>query len=312
VILACLGLSAAVANVRAADVYPIRPIRIVLGSAAGSGSDVVTRVLSNRFSENIGQPVVVDNRAGASGLIGAEIVSKSAPDGYTIWVATLTQHLSSTIQKKLLLDREFEPIGLLAHTPFMLVASASIPVKNTEELIAYAKARPGKLFFGSSGTGGSLHVCIEMFQSLAGVKMTHVPYKGSAMAITELMTGEIQLSCPPVASMQPFLNNGKLRVLGVTTRDETALAPGYPPISQAVPGYAFPGWYGALMPLKAPKHIVARLHKEFARTVNAPDMRERLIKVGVEPAMSSPEEFREFLRKESQRMGAVLKDAHID
>ncbi len=312
VILACLGLSAAVANVRAADVYPIRPIRIVLGYAAGSGSDVVTRVLSNRFSENIGQPVVVDNRAGASGLIGAEIVSKSAPDGYTIWVATLTQHLSSTIQKKLLLDREFEPIGLLAHTPFMLVASASIPVKNTEELIAYAKARPGKLFFGSSGTGGSLHVCIEMFQSLAGVKMTHVPYKGSAMAITELMTGEIQLSCPPVASMQPFLNNGKLRVLGVTTRDATALAPGYPPISQAVPGFAFPGWYGALMPLKAPKHIVARLHKEFARTVNAPDMRERLIKVGVEPAMSSPEEFREFLRKESQRMGAVLKDAHID
>lgn len=294
-----------------ADAYPVRPIRIVLGSAAGSGSDVVTRVLSTRFSENIGQAVVVDNRAGAAGLIGAEIVSKAAPDGYTIWVATLTQHLSSTIQKKLLLDREFEPIGLLAHTPFMLVASASIPVKNIEELIAYAKARPGKLLFGSSGTGGSLHICVEQFQSMAGIKMTHVPYKGSAMAITELMTGEIQLSCPPVAAMQPFLNNGKLRVLGVTTKEPTALAPGFPPVAQGLPGYAFPGWYGALMPLKAPKHIVARLHKEFARTVNAPDMRDRLIKVGVEPAMSTPDEFRDFLRQESKRMEAVLKDAGV-
>jgi len=311
VILTGLALSATGAAAVAADAYPTRPIRIVLGSAAGSGSDVVTRVLSSRFSENIGQPVVVDNRAGAAGLIGAEIVSKSAPDGYTIWVATLTQHLSSTIQKKLLLDKEFEPIGLLAHTPFMIVASASIPVKNTEELIAYAKARPGKLLFGSSGTGGSLHICVEMFQSMAGLKMTHVPYKGSAMAITELMTGEIQLSCPPVAAMQPFLTNGKLRVLGVTTKEATALAPGYPPIAQALPGYAFPGWYGALMPLKAPKHIVTRLHKEFARTVNAPDMRERLIKVGVEPAMSTPEEFRDFLNQESQRMAKVLREAGV-
>lgn len=307
-----LGLTlGAQAAAPAADAYPTRPIRIVLGSAAGSGSDVVTRVLSTRFSENIGQPVVVDNRAGAAGLIGAEIVAKSAPDGYTIWVATLTQHLSSTIQKKLLLDKEFEPIGLLAHTPFMLVASASIPVKNIEELIAYAKARPGKLLFGSSGAGGSLHICVEQFQSMAGIKMTHVPYRGSAMAITELMTGEIQLSCPPVAAMQPFLNNGKLRVLGVTTKEPTALAPGYPPVAQSLPGYAFPGWYGALMPLKAPKHIVARLHKEFERTVNAPDMRDRLIKVGVEPAMSTPVEFRDFLRQESKRMEVVLKDAGI-
>lgn len=307
-----LGLTlGAQAAAPAADVYPTRPIRIVLGSAAGSGSDVVTRVLSTRFSENIGQPVVVDNRAGAAGLIGAEIVAKSAPDGYTIWVATLTQHLSSTIQKKLLLDKEFEPIGLLAHTPFMLVASASIPVKNIEELIAYAKARPGKLLFGSSGAGGSLHICVEQFQSMAGIKMTHVPYRGSAMAITELMTGEIQLSCPPVAAMQPFLNNGKLRVLGVTTKEPTALAPGYPPVAQSLPGYAFPGWYGALMPLKAPKHIVARLHKEFERTVNAPDMRDRLIKVGVEPAMSTPVEFRDFLRQESKRMEVVLKDAGV-
>jgi tripartite-type tricarboxylate transporter receptor subunit TctC len=295
----------------AAEAYPSRPIRIVLASAAGSGSDVVSRVLTSRLSENIGQAVVVDNRPGAAGLIGADIVAKAAPDGYTIWIATLTQHLSTTLHKRLLLEKEFEPIGLLATTPFMIVASATVPVKTTEELIAYAKARPGKLLYGSSGTGGSLHICIELLQGMAGLKMVHVPYKGSATAITDLMSGEIQLACPPVAVMTPFLNNPKLRVLGVTTKDATDLAPGYAPISKTLPGYAFPGWYGALMPRNAPKHIVARLHKEFARTVNAPDMRERLLKVGVEPAMSTPEEFREFLRKESQRMAGVLRDAGV-
>jgi tripartite-type tricarboxylate transporter receptor subunit TctC len=293
------------------EAYPVRPIRLILGSAVGSGSDVVSRVLSARLAENMGQPVVVDNRPGAAGLIGAEIVSKAAPDGYTIWIATLTQHLSSTIHKKLLLESAFEPIGLLANTPFMIVTHSGIPPKTIEELIAYAKARPGQLMFGSSGTGGSLHICLEVFQSMAGLNMRHVPYKGSAMAITDLMSGEIHLSCPPVAAMTPFLKNARLRVLGVTTKEETALAPGYPPVSQSLPGYAFPGWYGALMPLKAPKHIVSRLHQEFARTVNAPDMRDRLLKVGVEPATSTPDEFRVFLQKESQRMELVMRNAGV-
>jgi len=311
--LAAIVLNVAVsAAAHAADApYPSRPIRIVVGSAAGSGSDLVARTLSTRLSENLGQPVVVDNRAGASGVIGAEIVARSAPDGYTIFIPTLTQHISTTLQKRYLLDRDFESIGFLASTPFMLVTSASLPVKNTEEFIAYAKARPGKLLYGSSGPGGSLHVCVELFLSMAGIKMLHVPYKGSAAVVTELLTGEIQLSCPPVAAMAPFFNNPKLRVLGVTTKDATSLAPGYPPISQAVPGYAFPGWYGAVAPLKTPKTILARLHKELARTLAAPEVRERLLKQGVEPAMSSPEEFREFLARESKRMEGVLREAGV-
>ncbi len=308
-LLAGMVVSALGSAVQAADTYPSRPIRMVLGSAAGSGSDVVARVLTHRLSENIGQPVVVDNRPGAAGLIGAEIVARATPDGYTVFIATLTQHLSTTLQNKHRLETEFEPIGFLANTPFMLVTSASIPVKTTEELIAYAKARPGKLLFGSSGKGGSLHICIEVLQSMAGLKMVHVPYKGSAGAITELMSGAIQLLCPPVAAMTPFMNNPKLRVLAVTTKEATALAPGHPPVSQALPGYAFPGWYGAFAPLNTPKHIVARLHKEFARTIDTPDMRERLLKVGVEPAMSTPQEFREFLASETKRMAKVLSDA---
>jgi len=295
----------------AAEAYPARPLRLILGSAVGSGSDVVSRVLSTRFAENIGQPVVVDNRPGAAGLIGAEIVAKAAPDGYTIWIATLTQHRSSTMHKRLHLDTSFEPIALLANTPFMIVANASIPARSIAEMISYAKERPGQLMYGSSGTGGSLHICIEVLQSMAGIQLRHVPYKGSAMAITDLMSGEIHLSCPPVAAMTPFLKNPRLRVLGVTTKEETALAPGFPPVAQSLPGYAFPGWYGVLMPPMAPRAIVARLHREFARTVSAPDMRERLLKVGVEPAISSPEEFREFLKQESQRMEVVLRNAGI-
>lgn len=308
VLLVAMGSSAVFAGEAP---YPSRPIRIVVGSAAGSGSDLVARTLSTRLSENLGQPVVVDNRPGASGVIGAEIVSRAAPDGHTIFIPTLTQHLSTTLQKRYLLDRDFVQIGFLAHTPFMLVTSASLPVKNTEEFIAYAKARPGKLLYGSSGPGGSLHVCIELFLNMAGLKMLHVPYKGSAAVVTELMTGEIQLACPPVAAMTPFFTNNKLRVLGVTTKDATSLAPGYPPISQALPGYAFPGWYGAVAPLKTPPHIVARLHKELSRTIATPEVRDRLLKQGVEPAMSSPEEFREFLLRESKRMEVVLREAGV-
>jgi tripartite-type tricarboxylate transporter receptor subunit TctC len=310
-VMAGLLVSITGAAVLAAEAYPSKPIRIVLGSAAGSGSDVVARALSTRLSENIGQAVVVDNRPGAAGLIGAEIAANAAPDGYTIFIATLTQHLSTTLQKRVHLEKAFEPIGLLATTPFMLVTSASVPAKTTEEFIAYAKARPGKLMFGSSGTGGSLHICVELFQSMAGLKMLHVPYKGSAMSITELIRGEIQLACPPVAAMAPFMENDKLRILGVTTKEPTGLAPGQPPIAKALPGYAFPGWYGALMPRKTPKHIVAKLHKEFARTLQVPEMRERLLKIGVEPAMSSPEEFRDFLNKESKRMETIFREAGV-
>ncbi len=295
----------------AESAYPSRPIRIVVGSAPGSGADTVLRAMSNRLAENIGQTVVVDNRAGATGTIGAEIVARSSPDGYTLFFPTLTEHLATTLQKRYPLAKEFEPIGLVATTAFMIVASATVPAKTTEEFIAYAKARPGKMLFGSSGTGGSLHVCMELFQTMAGLKMTHVPYKGTATAITELMTGQIQLACPPVASISGFFGNPKIRVLGVTMKEPTALAPGYVPIAQALPGYDFPGWYSALAPLKTPKAVIAKLNAEFGRAVNSPEVRERLLKMGVEPAMSTPDVFRAFLDRESTRMEKVLREAGV-
>ena len=308
---AVLGVISTTAAQAALAGYPSRPIRIVVASAAGSGSDIVARTLSTRLAEHLGQAVVVDNRPGAAGLIGAEIVARAVPDGYTIFIPTLTQHISTTLAKRHQLEKDFEPVGFLANTPFMIITSGGLPVKTTEEFIAYAKARPGMLLYGSSGAGGSLHICMELFQSMAGLKMTHVPYKGSAALITDVMTNTIQLGCPPVAAMSAFMSNPKVRPLGVTTKEATSLAPGLPPISQALPGYAFPGWYGALVPLKTPKQIVALLHKELARTIAHPEVRERLLKQGVEPAISSPGEFRDFLVRESRRMEGVLKEAGV-
>ncbi len=301
----------AAACAQAAETFPSRPMRLISASAAGSGSDVIGRILAARLSENMGQQVVVDNRPGASGLIGAGVVANATPDGHTFWLATLTQLISTTLQQRLQLATEFEPAGLVATTPFAIVVSGTLPVKTTEEFIAYAKAHPGQLLYGSSGTGGSLHVCMELFQSMAGLKMTHVPYKGIAAALTDLMSGQIHAACPSVPSMTIFASNPKVRILGVTTKGPTELAPGLVPIAQALPGYEMPGWYGVLLPKGTPQNRVARIHDEFARVVNAPDMREKLIAAGAEPAMSTPEEFRAFLHRESARLGKLLADAGV-
>ena len=301
--------SAALCQPASAQGYPSRPLRMISASAPGSGSDVVARLLSIRLSENLGQQVVIDNRAGASGLIGAEVTARAAPDGHTFWIATMSQLISTTLANRLHLAKEFAPVGLVATTPFVIVVSSALPVRSAAELIAYAKSRPGQVMFGSSGSGTTPHLCLELFQVMAGVKMLHVPYKGMTGAITDVMSGQIHAACPAVPSMTIF--GGKVRVLGVTTLGPTALAPGVPPIADAVPGFEMPGWYGLLAPLGTPKAIIARLNAEFAKTVNAPDIRERLLAAGAEPAMSSPEEFTAFLRKESERLGKLLKETGV-
>ncbi|HKA43160.1 MAG TPA: tripartite tricarboxylate transporter substrate-binding protein [Burkholderiales bacterium] len=300
---------AVLCHLAAAQNYPSRPIRLVSASAPGSGSDVVARLLSTRLSENLGQQIVIDNRAGASGLIGAEVTARAVPDGHTFWIATLSQLISTTLANRLQLAHEFASVGLIATTPFIIVASNTLPIKSAAEFIAYAKSRPGQLMFGSSGTGTTPHVCLELFQAMAGLKLLHVPYKGMTGAMTDVMSGQIHAACPAAPSMTLF--GGRVRVLGVTSPGPTALAPGVPPISDVLPGYEMPGWYGVLAPLGTPKPIIARINQEFAKTVNAPDMRERLLAAGAEPAMSSPEGFAAFLRRESERIGKLLKDAGV-
>jgi tripartite-type tricarboxylate transporter receptor subunit TctC len=304
---ALLGLLA-FATITQAQSYPSRPIRLVVSTAPGSGSDIIARLISTRLAENLGQQIIVDNRAGASGMIGAETVARATPDGHTFWLPTLSSLISTTTANRLHLATEYAPVGLVAITPFVIVASGALPVKSIAELIAYAKARPGQLIYASGGTWTSTHVCVEMLLEMAGLKMLHVPYKGLGVAIGDLLSGQVHVACPPAPTMT-VLAPGKVRVLAVTSLRLSQLAPGIPPVADTLPGYEMPGWYGAVVPLGTPKNIVQRLNQELARTVNAADIREKLLAAGAEPAMSSAEEFTAFLNRESQRLVKLLAAA---
>lgn len=293
-----------------AQTYPSRPIRLVVSTAPGSGSDIVARLISTRLAENLGQQIVVDNRAGASGMIGAETVARATPDGHTFWLPTLSSLISTTTANRLHLAKEYAPVGLVAITPFVIVASATLPVKSISELIALAKAKPGHLIYASGGAWTSTHVCVEMLLEMAGLKMLHVPYKGLGVAMSDLISGQVHVACPPAPTMT-VLPPGKVRVLAVTSLRLSQLAPGIPPVGDSLPGYEMPGWYGAVVPLGTPKNIIARLNQELARTVNSADIRERLLAAGAEPSMSSAEEFTAFLNRESQRLVKLLAAAGV-
>jgi tripartite-type tricarboxylate transporter receptor subunit TctC len=301
----------ATASAAHAQEYPARPIRLVASTAVGSGSDVVSRVLSPRLSEMLGQQVIVDNRPGASGLIAAELAARAAPDGYTLWIVTQTQLISTTLFDRFHLHKDYVPIGLIGGTPFAIVVSNSLNVETTAEFIALAKAKPGFVMYGSSGTGTSAHLCMELFQSMAGLKLVHVPYKGSMAAMTEVMGGLIHATCPAAPTLSLVAGGQKVRVLGVTTRATTALAPGLPTIAETLPGYELNGWYGLLTPPNTPPAIVTRLNREFTKLLSMPDVRERMLAVGVEPGPSSPADFGAFLKKEHDRWAKLLKEAGI-
>jgi tripartite-type tricarboxylate transporter receptor subunit TctC len=291
--------------------YPSRPIRLVASTAVGSGSDVVSRLLAPRLTEVLGQQVIVDNRPGASGLIAAELAARAAPDGYTLWMVTQTQLISTTLFDRFHLHKDYVPIGMLGGTPFVIVASNALNVKSITELIALAKAKPGFVMYGSSGTGTSGHLCLELFQSLAGVKLVHVPYKGSMAALTEVMAGIMHVTCPAAPSVSLIAGGQKVRVLAVTTRAPTKLAPGVPTVAEGLPGYELNGWYGMLAPPGTPRALTARLNQEFTKIVNEPATRERLFGVGVEATPSSPEAFSAFIKKEHERWAKLLKEAGI-
>ncbi len=294
-----------------AQKFPSRPIRMITATTVGSGPDVIARLLAARLTESLGQQIVVDNRAGASGLIGAELVARAAPDGHTLWMATMTQLISTTLYQRFVMSKEFAPVGQVASTPFVIAVSASLPIKSIAELIAYSKARPGQVLYGSGGQGTPPHLCMELFKSMTGADLGHVPYKGSVIALTDMMGGQMHSTCAAAPTASSFIQSGKVRVLGVTTRTPTRLAPGVRPIIETVPGYELTGWYGLLAPLNTPKAIVERINQEIAKALKIPEMQERLIGVGAEAAHTSPTEFGAFLQRETVRWSKVLKDADI-
>ena len=291
--------------------YPVRPIRWVTSTAVGSGSDVVARALAPRLSEILGQQVVVDSRPGASGLMAAELVSRAAPDGYTMWVVTMTQLISTTLFDKFHLSREYVPVGNIGGTPFAIVVNGSLNVKTMAEFIALAKAKPGFVMYGTGGIGTSAHLCMELLQSMAGLKLVQVSYKGSAAAMTEVMGGQIHSTCVAIPTLAVLATQAKARALATTTRGPTVLAPGLPPVSETLPGYELNGWYGLLGPAKMPPAIVARLNGELQKVLADADTQTRFAANGMEPAPGSAAAFGERIRNEIAKWGQVVRAAGI-
>ena len=312
--LAAIGAAAFLASApaSAADgAYPSKPIRFVVPYPAGGPLDTVARLLAAKAGERLKQPVIVDNKPGAGGNIGADLVAKSAPDGYTILMGAVATHaINPTLYAGIPYDpvRDFAPITQVASTPNVLVVNPSVPAASVREFIAYARANPGKLNFGSGSTGSAGHLAGELFKTMAGVEMTHVPYKGAGPAMQDLVGGRIQLMFDNWASSRGQVQAGKIRALAVTTAKRSTLAPDLPTIAESgLAGFDISTWFGVFAPAGTPRDIVARLHDELTRALAAPDVREKMLNLGAEPVGNKPEEFAAYIRAEAEKYARVIK-----
>lgn len=293
--LACAALLSALACAAAAQPFPDKPIHFVVPYPPGGPLDTVARLLGQKVSERIGQPVIVENKPGAGGNIGADSVAKAAPDGYTILMGAVATHaINPSLYARIPYDpiKDFTPITLIGVTPNVLVVNASVPVKDVKEFIAYAKAHPGKLNYGSGSTGSAGHLAGELFNSMAGVQMAHIPYKGAAPAMQDLLGGQIQLMFDNMASALPQVKTGRIRALAVTTPKRASGAPDLPTVAESgLPGFDISTWFGLFAPANIPKDAAAKLHAEFIRALALPEVKERFAALGVEPVGNRPEEF---------------------
>lgn len=304
-----LALLAAGAVHAQAPAFPTRPVRILVANTPGSSPDIVTRIVAARMQDGFNRGVLVENRAGASGLIAAEAVARSPADGYTLLQVTLSQLVAGLMYQRFQLATEFSPVGLIGTTPFAIAVNAALPVSSVAEFVAYAKARPGQLMYGSTGQWGSLHLCIEIFNEMAGgLAMTHVPYAGTPQGLNALMTGEIALFCPAAPAINALARSGKIKALGVTYTYPTRLLPGVPPVAETVSGFSLPGWYALQTTAKTPAEVVGRLNAELVRSLKLPDVQEKLLASGTEAAPGTAAEFQAFLNSETERYGKVLRD----
>ena len=293
-----------------AQTYPTKPVRFVVGFPAGGATDVVARTISQKLSEALGQPVVVDNRAGAASNIAAEHVAQSPKDGHVIFLGTVSTSINPSLYRKLPYDplRDFAPVSQVTGTPFLVVTHPSLPAKNIREFIALAKSKPGELNYGSAGSGSGGHLFVEMFGSMARVKLMHVPYKGAAPATTATLSGETIFMFDNIVTTLPLAKAGRLRALAVTTARRSAAAPEMPTVAESgVPGYDANAWFGVFVPAGTPQPVVNRLNTEIVKIVKLPEMRERFLNLGAEPAGSTAAEFGAFFRSEVEKWGRVVK-----
>jgi tripartite-type tricarboxylate transporter receptor subunit TctC len=292
--------------------YPRKPVRIIVPLAAGGTGDTLARTVGEAMGKVMGTQFVVENRPGAGGLIGTEVAANAAPDGYTLLAVSPSHVITPALYARKTYDpiRDFEPIVHIANTHQIIVAHPSLPVKNLKELIAYAKKNPGKLSYGSAGTGSATHLNMELFKSMAGVNIVHVPYKGSTQARIDVVAGQVQLGMDGLLPVLPFIKDGRLRPLGLTSSRRSQAAPDIPTIAEAgVPGYASDTWYGLLAPAQTPAAIVTALHGAAVKALKDPATRARLTALGAEPVGSAPEEFARMIAAEQKLWAKVVKDS---
>jgi tripartite-type tricarboxylate transporter receptor subunit TctC len=298
------------ASTSSGQAYPVKPIRVILSVPAGATPDVTARLVTPGLANVLGQPLVVDNRGGAGGLIGAEIVAKAAPDGYTLFISspgalTILPHLRKVPYDTL---KDFTPVSLISVGPFVLILHPSVPAKSVNELIALAKAQPGKLNYASAGNGVANHLAMELFKQMAGVDIMHVPYKGAPQAVTDVLAGHMNMMFNSIAPIVAQIRAGRVRVLGVASAKRSPQLPEVPTISEAgVPGFEADNWFGMFAPAKTPQRIIARLNEAVVKVVRSPEIQSQFAALGADAVGNTPEEFAAFVRRDMERYANVVR-----
>ena len=302
------------AGIAGAQGFPSRPVKIIVAFPPGGGTDIVARLLGARLTETWAQPVVVENRAGASGTIGTEIAARADADGYTLFMATMGNMTANQHLYKMALDplASLAPITRVVDVHFMLMANPSLPAANVRELIELAKKRPGEIAYSSSGPGGAPHLAMELFKRQAGIDLLHVPYKGSSPSISDLIGGRVMLTMDSLLQSLPHIKAGRLKALAVLGPKRTALLPEVPTIAESgLPGYALTNWFGLLVPAATPRDVIARIHADAVKALKEPDINKKIADLGADVVGNAPEEFGAALRAESAQWAEIIKSANI-
>jgi len=311
---AALALTWLAASQACAQNFPTRPLRLVVPYAAGGSTDVLARLIGQKLTESLGHPVVIDNRTGAGTLIATEIVAHAAPDGHTLLMATPPLVVAEALYKVVPFNvaRDFAAVTNVAATSNVLVVHPAVAAQSARELIAMAKAQPGRLVYGSSGIGGASHLAVALFASMAGVELLHVPYKGGALAVTDLLGGRLALMFANLTTVQPHIKSGKLRALAIGTAQRSLVVPELPTVAEAgVPGYEANNWNGVVVPGATPRAVIERLQREIRVIVEAPELRSRLLQSAFEPVADTAQAFRRYLESERLKWGRVVREAGI-
>ena len=294
--------------------YPNKPVRFIVPYAPGGSSDILARTLGQKLAESMGQPFVIDNRPGAGSMVGTEVLAKSPADGYSIILSDMPHSINPSINPKVPYDpvKDFSPVSVIGVSPMFLFVHPAFEAKSVKELIALARAQPGKLAIASGGNGATTHLVAELLQASAGIKLTHVPYKGAGPAIADVAAGQVPITFTSMATAAPFVKAGRLRILGVTSAKRLPAFPDVPTFEESgMPGMTYEHWWGVMAPARTPVAVVERLQAEIVKAVNSADLRERFAALAVEPRTNTPEQFRALLESDLKRWAKVVKDAGI-